>query len=95
MTKAVIQNLLALDSSLKQDLPSNLKQTLTNWLLTGRSRLAAPLSGLPTNLGRTLAGWLWMGGAALHDLPGRPIYDPAMGFLLLVGTAIALWKASW
>jgi hypothetical protein len=57
-----------------------------------RMQAGAPLSALLPNLGRTLAGWLWMGGAALHSLPGRPIYDPAMGFLLLVGGAVAAWR---
>lgn len=57
-----------------------------------RLQTAAPSSALLPNVGRTLAGWLWMGGAGLHSLPGRPIYDPAMGFLLLTGAAVALWK---
>jgi len=57
-----------------------------------RMQTAAPLSALLPNLGRTLAGWLWMGEAALHSLPGRPIYDPAMGLLLVVGTAVAVSK---
>ncbi len=55
-------------------------------------RTVAPPSALLPNLGRTLAGWLWMGGAALHDLPGRPMYDPVMSFLLLVGLAVAICK---
>ncbi|MFQ6099790.1 MAG: glycosyltransferase family 39 protein [Anaerolineae bacterium] len=55
-------------------------------------RTAALASAILPNLGRTLAGWLWLGGAALHDLPSRPIYDPAMGFLLLLGIAVATCK---
>lgn len=57
-----------------------------------RLRTATSLSALLPNVGRTLAGWLWMGSAGLHSLPGRPIYDPAMGFLLLVGLGVAIWK---
>ena len=57
-----------------------------------RMQTAAPPSALLPNLGRTLAGWLWIGEAALHSLPGRPIYDPAMGLLLLVGAAVAASK---
>ena len=57
-----------------------------------RMQTAAPLSALLPNLGRTLAGWLWIGGVALHSLPGRPIYDPALGSLLVIGAAVALWK---
>ena len=57
-----------------------------------RMQTAAPPSALLPNLGRTLAGWLWMGEAALHSLPGRPIYDPAMGVLLLAGAAVAVWR---
>ena len=44
------------------------------------------------NLWLTLGGWLWRGGAGLHALPGRPIYDPAMGALLLLGLGVALWR---
>jgi len=57
-----------------------------------RLQTAAPSATLWVNIGRTLAGWLWMGEAAHHSLPGRPIYDPAMGLLLLVGAAVAIWK---
>jgi len=57
-----------------------------------RMQTTAPAPALLPNLGRTLAGWLWMGEAALHSLPGRPIYDPAMGFLLLAGAAVATCK---
>jgi hypothetical protein len=57
-----------------------------------RLQTAAPSSTLWVNIGRTLAGWLWIGEAAHHSLPGRPIYDPAMGLLLLVGAAVAIWK---
>ena len=55
-----------------------------------RLRTAASASSLLSNLGRTLAGWLWLGEAAHHSLPGRPIYDPAMGALLLVGAAVTI-----
>jgi hypothetical protein len=55
-----------------------------------RLRTAASAPSLVPNLGRTLAGWLWLGEAAHHSLPGRPIYDPVMGALLLVGAAVAI-----
>jgi len=59
---------------------------------TRRLGVAAQASELLTNLGRTLAGLVWLGGAALHSLPGRPVYDPAMALLLLGGTAVAGWR---
>jgi len=58
----------------------------------GRLHTAAPLSDILPNVGRTLAGWLWMGEAALHSLPGRPIYDPAMALLLLLGAGVSIWR---
>ncbi len=54
-----------------------------------RLQTAAPPSDLLSNLGRTLAGWLCMGEVALHSLPGRPIYDPAMVAPLLIGAVVA------
>lgn len=57
-----------------------------------RLQTATSASALLSNVGRTLAGWLWMGEAALHSLPGRPIHDPAMGFLLVTGAAVAVCK---
>jgi len=57
-----------------------------------RMQTSAPPSAWLPNLGRTLAGWLWIGEAALHSFPGRPIYDPAMGLLLVVGAAVAVWR---
>lgn len=57
-----------------------------------RMQTSAPPSAWLPNLGRTLAGWLWIGEAALHSFPGRPIYDPAMGILLVVGAAVAVWR---
>ena len=57
-----------------------------------RLQTAETSTSLLASVGRTLAGWLWMGEAALHSLPGRPIYDPLMGFLLLAGAAIAVGR---
>jgi hypothetical protein len=55
-----------------------------------RLQTADVSSSLLSNIGRTLAGWLFLGEAALHSLPGRPIYDPVMGFLVLAGAATVI-----
>jgi hypothetical protein len=62
-----------------------------DWFTRRMAASADSIAWLP-NLWRALGGWLWRGGAGLHALPGRPIYDPAMGMLLLLGLGVALWR---
>jgi hypothetical protein len=54
------------------------------WFFVKLQAAGSPQTVLP-NLRKSLAGWLFIGGAGLHDLPGRPILDPAMGVLLVTG----------
>lgn len=61
------------------------------WFARRMAASADAATWLP-NLWRALGGWLWRGGAGLHALPDRPIYDPAMGALLVLGLGIALWQ---
>lgn len=61
------------------------------WFVRRMAASADPVAWLP-NLWWVLGGWLWRGGAGLHALPGRPIYDPAMGALFLLGLGVALWR---
>ncbi|MCA9926103.1 MAG: glycosyltransferase family 39 protein, partial [Anaerolineales bacterium] len=60
-------------------------------LFNRRLAAAAEPATWARNLGLTLAGFLWRSGKALHSLPDRPIFGPALALLLLIGSGVALW----
>ncbi len=46
------------------------------------------------NLLRALGAFNWRGdGIARHNLPGRPVFDPALGLAFLAGVGVAGWRA--
>lgn len=57
-----------------------------------------PWGTLARHAGRALGAFFWRGDRiARHNLPGRPIFDPALGLAFLAGIAVALKRrgAGW
>lgn len=49
-----------------------------------------PWGTLARHIGRALGAFFWRGDRiARHNLPGRPVFDPALGLAFLVGVAVA------